>query len=154
MDLKSKYCYFFHSWVFVPYYFLKMLRSYWFTKKGKQKRKKTTGATIPQLLKYIANGILHYLYYITLVKVFFLFCSVYCWTYKLNTAFIVPKTTFNNISVTWWRSVLLMEEYMEKPTDLSQTNGRCYHIMLYGVYLAISGIRTNTFSGDRHWLLR
>jgi hypothetical protein len=47
--------------------------------------------------------------------------------------FMVFNTTFNNISVILWWSVLLVEEtrYPEKTTDLSQVTDKHYHIMLY-----------------------
>ena len=64
---------------------------------------------------------------------------------------MVFKTTSDNISVILWWSVLLLEEteYPEKTIHLPQLNDKLYHIMLYQVHIAMNGIQTHNFSGNR-----
>ena len=65
---------------------------------------------------------------------------------------VVFNSTFNNISVISWWSVLLVEEtgVPRENHDMPYITDKLYHIMLYLVHIAMSGIRTDNLSDDRH----
>ena len=68
------------------------------------------------------------------------------------TPLVSSTFSFNSIYVISCRLVLLFgeTEYSEKTIVLSQFNEEMYHIKLYLVHLAMSGIQAHRVSGDRH----
>jgi hypothetical protein len=59
-------------------------------------------------------------------------------------------STFNNISVISWQSVLLVEEIREPEENHRPVASHWQTVSHNIVYLALTEIRTHNISGDRH----
>ena len=77
--------------------------------------------------------------------------SYFRWSMTIaNKAGKNTYTVYRSSQFYWWKKL----EYMMKTIDLPEVTDKLYHIMLYWVHFAMSGIRTHNVNGNRHYLHR
>ena len=103
-------------------------------------------------LSYI-NTFLYTFKFQTFTNKYLFYIRIYVNVTHTRDSIVEFNTTFNNISVKSWWSVLLVKEteYPEKTSDLLQVNDNLYQIIFYRVHLVMSGILFHNFNGDRHY---
>ena len=78
-----------------------------------------------------------------------LFLSLMCW--GLGMWCLTPLSTifqlYHGVHLFWWRK----PEYSYKTTNFPQVTDQLYHIMLYRVHLAMSGICTHNIMAGVDW---
>jgi hypothetical protein len=67
--------------------------------------------------------------------------------FELVLHVIIDITSFYNNNT---NDIFVFYEYPKRTTDLSQVSDKRYHIMFYRVHLAMNGVGTHNFGGDRH----
>ena len=107
-----------------------------------------------EILKvYLRNDDYYFIIFLIIKRVLKYLTYARIFSAPFRVRVMVFNATFDNISVIWWRSGLLVLD-RRKPPTLPQVTEKLYHIMVYRVHLAMIGVWTHNASVDMHWLHR